>query len=260
MHAPLMPRHSRSVGRRARYELPDKIDSTSLDTALRNCGRPQLETKQLDMLRRGDTSTGRDITIYYAGNISVLCEACVSIVGTRDVSEQGRKRATRLARELAKAGVTVISGLAKGVDTAAHTSAIAAGGATVAVIGTPLDKAYPAENAELQAQIYRDYLLISPFAIGQDVYKSNFPARNRVMAALSDATAIIEASDTSGTLHQAAECTRLNRWLFIAQSIIDDPDVNWPREFLSYKKAVPLRETADILSRLDLRAGSERCR
>jgi DNA protecting protein DprA len=220
---------------------------------LRYCGRPELETKQLDMLRKGETSSGRDIPFYYAGNLSVLCAACVSIVGTRDVSEQGIKRATRLAHELARAKVTVISGLARGIDTAAHTSAIASGGKTAAVIGTPLDKAYPAENAELQEQIYREFLLVSPFEIGERIFRSNFPIRNRVMAALSDATAIIEASDTSGTLHQAAECTRLNRWLFIAQSIIDDPGVTWPARFLSsYKKAIPLKETDDILARLDL--------
>ena len=141
--------------------------------------------------------------------------------------------------------------MARGVDAAAHTSAIASDGKTAAVIGTPLDKAYPAENAELQEQIYREHLLLSPFKIGDHVFKSNFPARNWLMAALSDATAIIEASDTSGTLHQAAECTRLNRWLFIAQSIIDDPAVTWPARFLSsYEKAVPLKETADILNRL----------
>ena len=89
----------------------------------------------------------------------------------------------------------IVSGLAKGVDTAAHTSAIEAGGVTAAVIGTPLDKAYPAENASLQALIYREYLLLSPFTPGEKVYKGNFPKRNRIMAAITDATVIIEASD-----------------------------------------------------------------
>jgi DNA processing protein len=143
-----------------------------------------------------------------------------------------------------------VSGLAKGVDRAAHEGALAAGGKTVAVIGTPLSKAYPIENAHLQEQIYREHLLISPFAEGEAVYKSNFPARNRVMAALSDATAIIEASDTSGTLHQAAECTRLKRWLFISQAIVDDPTVTWPAKFLSYERAVVLTKVSDITERI----------
>ena len=94
-------------------------------------------------------------------------------------------------------------------------------------------------------------MLLSPFAEGEAVYKSNFPARNRVMAALSDATVIIEASDTSGTLHQAAECTRLKRWLFISQAIIDDPDIKWPAKFLTtYERAVALNRVSEILDRI----------
>src|SRR5205814_51885 len=110
----------------------------------------------------------------------------------------------------------IVSGLARGIDTAALMGAIEKGGRTVAVIGTPLDKAYPAENADLQTEIYSHHLLVTPFRIGEQVFKANFPKRNRVMAAISDATVIIEASDTSGTLHQAAECEKLGRWLFIA--------------------------------------------
>src|SRR5258708_15751638 len=91
-----------------------------------------------------------------------------------------------------------------------------------AFMGRPIDKAYPAENAELQQTIYAHHLLLSPFRNGAPVFKSNFPVRNRIMAAISDATVIIEASDTSGTLHQASECVKLNRWLFIAQSVLDD--------------------------------------
>jgi len=241
---------AKRVGR-GRYQQPENIESKSLGAVLQFCGRPELETKQLDLLRSGTPSSRRDIEVYYAGDLSILRRPSVSVVGTREVSDPGYQRACRLAKELTAAGVTVISGLAKGVDTAAHTCTIEKGGKTVAVIGTPLDKAYPIENANLQEQLCREHLVISPFAVGEQVYKSNFPKRNRVMAALSDATAIIEASDTSGTLHQAAECTRLGRWLFIAQSIIDDPEVTWPSRFLSsYPRAVPLRATSDILDRL----------
>ena len=201
------------------------------------------------MLQRGKTTTGRDVNVYAVGALEILSAPCVAIVGTRDVSDAGRSRATWLAGKLAEAGVTVVSGLAKGVDRAAHEGAIAAGGRTAAVIGTPLSKAYPIENADLQERIYREHLLVSPFAEGEAVYKSNFPARNRVMAALSDATVIIEASDTSGTLHQAAECTRLKRWLFISQAIVDDPNVKWPAKFLdSYDRAVVLKRVSDILN------------
>lgn len=178
--------------------------------------------------------------------MGVPCPA-VSIVGTREVSDEGRARARRLAKELATAGIVVVSGLARGIDTAAHMGAIEAGGRTIAVIGTPLDKAYPIENADLQKDIYDHHLLVSPFKIGEPVFKGNFPKRNRVMAALSDATVIIEASDTSGTLHQAAECQRLGRWLFIVQSLVENHDLTWPQKFLAGHKTRVLSSTKSIL-------------
>jgi DNA processing protein len=199
-----------------------------------------LRTKQVG-------STHGDVPIHYAGDLEILRSKCVSIVGTREVSEMGYLRASRLARELVSFGVAVVSGLAKGVDTAALTSAIKHGGKTVAVIGTPLDKAYPAENARLQEEIWRTHLLVSPFRSGEAVFRSNFPKRNRVMAALSDATVIVEASDTSGTLHQAAECQRLGRWLFIMKSVAEDPALNWPKSFLDKPKTMVLEKTSDIL-------------
>jgi len=243
-------RASQRSPRQSRYTPPTATHDISLSDLLRRSGRSELESKQLDMLRRGETTTGRDVLVHFAGNLDVLRAPCVSVVGTREVSELGRQRASWIARKLATAGVTVVSGLAKGVDTAALEIAIEAGGSTVAVIGTPLNKAYPIENAALQERIYREHLLISPFDEGEIVYKSNFPARNRVMAAVSDATVIIEASDTSGTLHQAAECTRLKRWLFISQAIIDDPAIKWPAKFMAYERAVALNRVSDILDRV----------
>jgi DNA processing protein len=145
------------------------------------------------------------------------------------------------------AGVVVVSGLAKGVDTEALSAAMQAGGRVVAVIGTPIDMAYPAENKHLQEQIYRDHLLVSQFPTGERVFRANFPERNKLMAALSDATAIIEAGDTSGTLHQAAECVRLGRWLFIAKSVVDDPSLQWPKRFLGQPRVASFSSTDDII-------------
>jgi DNA protecting protein DprA len=234
--------------RKGSYIPPKERHEFPLPDLLHRIGRARLEDKQLTMLR--EAASGRDVTIFYAGELDLLDSPTVSIVGTRDVSEDGWKRAAQLARQLSSAGVTVVSGLAKGVDTAALSATVDSGGRAVAVIGTPIDKAYPAENARLQEKIYADHLLISPFKEGERVFKSNFPARNRVMAAVSDATVIIEASDTSGTLHQAAECVRLGRWLFIAQSVLEDRSLTWPAKFLSYDKTVPLRKTADVLDKV----------
>ncbi|WP_199728734.1 DNA-processing protein DprA [Corallococcus sp. CA053C] len=201
-------------------------------------------------IERQRFAAGEGTTLYYAGDLSLLTRPCVSIVGTRQVSPAGAARARRLAKELVAADVVVVSGLAKGVDANAHNSALEAGGRTVAVIGTPLEKAYPAENKHLQERIYREHLLVSQFAPGSRVYQGNFPARNRVMAALSDATVIIEAGETSGTLHQAVECRKLGRWLFIAKSVVENPDLTWPQGFIGLPRVRVLTSTEDLLSAL----------
>ena len=117
----------------------------------------------------------------------------------------------------------------------------------IAVIGTPLEKAYPAENKRLQEQIYAHHLLLSQFAPGQRVFPSNFPERNKLMAAISGASVIIEAGETSGTLHQATECIRLGRWLFIAKSVLENPQLQWPSKFRDYPNVRPLTATTDLL-------------
>lgn len=171
----------------------------------------------------------------------------VSIVGSRDCSEEGRRRAARLARILAERHITVVSGLAKGIDTAAHTGAIEAGGRTIAIIGTPIDQAYPRENASLQEQIATDHLLLSQFASGSAVHRGNFPARNRTMAFISHATVIIEASDGSGTLHQGWEAIRLQRPLFIAKSAAEKPGAKWVTDFLNYNATILSEDTIEDL-------------
>jgi DNA processing protein len=229
-----------------RYRPPLHVNSVALRELVKATGRTGPEEKQLDFLRKPP----HDVRAYYTGNIELLSCPCVSIVGTRIVSNEGRARAHRLAGELTKAGIVIMSGLAKGVDTAALTSAMEHGGAVAAVIGTPLDKAYPSENADLQQKIAEKHVLLSPFKIGEPTYRSNFPKRNRLMAMLSDATAIVEASDNSGTLHQAAECQRLGRWLFILRAVVDNPSVSWPTRFLQGDKTLILDRTEQIIDAL----------
>jgi DNA processing protein len=196
---------------------------------------------------------GSGTKLWLAGDVSLIKRLCVAIVGARNVSSDGAARARRLARELSHAGVVIVSGLAKGVDTEALRAAIEAKGRTIAVIGTPITRAYPAENKRLQEQIYSEHLLISQFDPQKAVYPSHFPERNKLMAAISDATVIVEASDTSGSLHQAAECVRLNRLLFIANSIVADPTLRWPRDFIGrYPNVMVLKTSSDILESLGI--------
>lgn len=232
---------------RPRYRLSAPVDRIELQALVRETGRTVGNDKQFDLLR---SYGAKDAYVYFAGDLGLLKKKAVSIVGTRDVSEEGARRAARLARELAGAGVVVMSGLAKGVDTAALTSALSVRGNLAAVIGTPLQKAYPIENAGLQTEIAEHHLLVSPFAEGETVFKGNFPKRNRVMALLSDATVIVEASDTSGTLHQAAECIQRGRWLFILKSVLDHPNVTWPSRFLKEDRTVIVETMDDIFSRI----------
>ena len=108
-----------------------------------------------------------------------------------------------IARVLTREGKAVIvSGLARGIDTAAHKAAIEAGGKTIAVLGTPLDRTYPAENKALQAEIIKNHLAVSQFRVGSEVFSSNFIRRNRVMALIADASVIVEAGESSGSLSQ----------------------------------------------------------
>ena len=129
----------------------------------------------------------------------------VSIVGARKASEEGIKRAQRISRLLAKNGAVIVSGLAEGIDKAAHEAAIEAGGKTIAVLGTPLDKTYPKSNADLQQQIFEHHAAISQFPIGYPVQPGNFIIRNRTMALIVYASVIVEASETSGSLSQGWE-------------------------------------------------------
>jgi DNA processing protein len=141
--------------------------------------------------------------VWCSGDLSLVQRPCVAIVGTRKVSSEGAARARRLARELVAQGVVVVSGLATGVDTEAMQAAIAANGKAVGVIGTPIDKAYPAANAGLQEIIYTHHLLVSQFASGSRVYKGNFPTRNKLMAALSARTCPVGERSEHSQGHQA---------------------------------------------------------
>ncbi len=181
-------------------------------------------------------------TLYLRGDAGLLRKGPrVAVIGSRRASATGIRRAQVLARVLVRHDMIVVSGLAAGIDRAAHEAAIEAGGRTIAVIGTPLEETYPKENADLQARIAREQLLVSQFAPGEPVTPKNFPMRNRTMALLTDATVIVEAGERSGTLSQAWEALRLGRRLFLLANVAADPMLSWPRELIAYG--------ADVLSR-----------
>jgi DNA processing protein len=175
--------------------------------------------------------------LYYQGDWELAYLPSIAIVGTRNPSQEGIERAKYLVKRLVADQFAIVSGLAKGIDTTAHRAAIEANGITIGVIGTPLNQSYPLENRDLQETIARDFLLISqvPFSkhAKQD-YRQNrffFPERNVTMSALSQATIIVEAGETSGTLVQAKAALKQGRKLIILENNFLKPELTWPKKF-----------------------------
>jgi DNA processing protein len=175
--------------------------------------------------------------LYYQGWWDLAASRSIAVVGTRTPSPEGIARTRRLVASLVQDDFTVVSGLAAGVDRVAHETAIDAGGRTIAVIGTPLSHSYPRDNADLQRQIAREFLIISQVPVCryemQD-YRMNrlfFPERNVTMSALTEATIIVEAGETSGTLIQARAALHQGRKLFILDSCFRNKKITWPQRF-----------------------------
>ena len=158
----------------------------------------------------------------------------VSVVGSRKASPAGIKRTQKLVRLLVQRSAVVVSGLAEGIDTAAHRAAIEAGGKTIGVIGTPLDQAYPRSNQALQLEMMERHAVVSQFPQGYPTRPGNFPMRNATMALIVSASVIVEAGDTSGALSQGWEALRLGRLLFIMDSVVSNPNLTWPAKMLGY--------------------------
>jgi DNA processing protein len=192
--------------------------------------------------------------LYYQGNLDLLSSEAVAVVGSRKPTDEGRRRARKIARLLVDNNFTVMSGLATGIDTEAHLAAIEAGGRTISVIGTSLNQVYPKENAEIQRRIAEEFLLISQVPFYQyslQDHRSNrgfFPERNKTMSALSQATIIVEASETSGTLIQARAALQQGRKLFILKSCFDQ-GLEWPQRFLK-RGAIKIEDGSEILEQL----------
>jgi len=194
--------------------------------------------------------------LYYRGNPDLANRKCISVVGTRNISDDGIKRTKQIVRELAKRNVVIVSGLARGTDTIALHEAIQQKCPVIGVIGTPIDEYYPRENKDLQELIATEYLLISqvPFYKYKnqpfESKKIYFIERDVTMSALSDATIIVEASDTSGTLKQARACIEQGRKLFILNSCFELPGIKWPSVY-EKRGAIRVRTLSDIFDNIE---------
>lgn len=182
----------------------------------------------------------------------------VAIVGTRKVTSYGRQVTEEIASFLAANGMTVISGLARGVDAIAHQSALRAGGRTIAILGCGVDKIYPPEHRGLAEQMMERGAIISDFAVGTPPDASNFPPRNRIISGLSLAVVVVEAGETSGALITAEFAAEQGREIFAVPGSILAPQSKGTNRLIQ-KGAQPLLTPADLMQALDLtRVGAQK--
>lgn len=172
------------------------------------------------------------------------------MVGTRTPSPDRREKAYKLSKLLGRFGIVVASGLARGIDTSAHTASIENGQPTIAVIGTPISKVYPRENEWLQRENSEKGLLVSQFPPSANVERWFFPMRNFVMSGISLATVVVEAGETSGALKQASYALKQGRFVFIPQSAINNPNIAWPKKYLTRKGVFKFAKIEELLSQL----------
>jgi DNA processing protein len=173
----------------------------------------------------------------------------VAIVGTRRASDAGRALACDMAAALAERGVTVISGMAAGIDTEAHTAALDAGGRTIAVMGTGIDRVYPKENDALAERIAESGALLSQFWPGAPPRGSNFPLRNVVTSGVAIGTVVIEASATSGAKMQARLALEHGKRLFLVESLVLQEE--WAQRYRSRRGAQVVHSVEDVVAVLE---------
>jgi DNA processing protein len=189
--------------------------------------------------------------LYVKGTLLPEDEWAVAIVGTRKVTAYGRQVAEDVATVLAHSGVTIVSGLARGVDSIAHQAAVTAGGRTLAVLGNGVDLVYPPENRKLAAQVIEHGALISDYPLGTQPDGVNFPPRNRIISGLSLAVIIVEAGQTSGALITASFAAEQGRDVFAVPGNINAPQSQGTNRLIR-DGAQPLLSPQDVLEALNL--------
>jgi len=195
---------------------------------------------------------GAPLVLYYKGDIRCLDTNSVAIVGTRKITAYGREVTEKFSSELSNFGITIISGLAYGVDTAAHRACLSVHGKTVAVLGNGLDTIYPPVNTSLALEIIKSGgAIISEYPLGYPALPVNFAIRNRIVSGLSDAVIVVEGAEKSGTLLTAGHAAEQGKTVFAVPGQITSP-LSFAPLFLLKNGAKIATEVKDILDELDL--------
>ncbi|MFZ5908858.1 MAG: DNA-processing protein DprA [Chloroflexota bacterium] len=189
--------------------------------------------------------------LYLRGELLPEDTWAVAIVGTRRVTPYGRQVTEQIASFLAGNGVTVVSGLARGVDAIAHQAALRAGGRTLAVLGSGVDRIYPPENRALAEQVCERGALLSDYAPGTAPESANFPPRNRIISGLSMAVVVVEAGETSGALITAEFAAEQGREIFAVPGSILAPQSKGANKLIQ-QGALPLLSASDVMQALNL--------
>lgn len=196
------------------------------------------------------------LLLYLQGRTDLLAHPqCLAVVGSRNPTPQGELTAHDMSRALAAAGVCIVSGMALGVDGAAHSGALDAAGATIAVVGTGLDRVYPRRHLALAHRIAQTGLLVSEFALGSSPAPANFPKRNRIIAGLSQGTLVVEAALPSGSLITARLAAEMGREVFAIPGSIHAPQAKGCHALI--RQGAKLVETAqDVLEDMRILASA----
>ncbi len=183
------------------------------------------------------------LALYVRGRFLPADGKAIGIVGSRSTSHYGLSAADRLAYQLGQTGFTVVSGLARGTDTAAHNGALKSGGRTIAVLGGAIDCLYPPENAGLADQIAKQGAVVSEYPMGRQADRMTFPYRNRIISGLSMGVLLIESATKGGSMHTAEAATEQGRTVFALPGRIDTPGAKGPH--LLIKNGAKLVESLD---------------
>ena len=201
--------------------------------------------------------TSPPASLYAIGRISALTKPRVAIVGTRNSTGYGERTARSLTRTLVRAGVSVISGMARGIDATAHRTAIEEGGNTVAVLGTGIDVPYPVGHRQLHRSIGEHGLVLSENPRGATAHAGAFPKRNRIIAALAPVTIVVEAGFKSGALNTASQALELGRVVAAVPGPIDSVQSQGSNQLLR-DGAVTIASVEDALALLGVSAPKDR--
>lgn len=196
--------------------------------------------------------------LYALGTFAEVDRHSIGIVGTRKPSSYGQRVTENLARELVEVGITIVSGLARGIDTFAHEAALKAGGRTIAVIGSGLDVPYPPENRRLLQRIARQGIVISEFPLGTQPEASNFPRRNRLISGISLGVIVVESDEDGGAMITASTALDQNREVFAVPGMITEKRSMGPHLLIQQGRAKLAHSVNDVLAEFPALAGSSR--